>query len=134
MIVDLVSHWKKLKPHWVKEFPAKLWESHNEFVIDVNTSDVPSLRWKEGVYDIEPEDVQKHALSKNQIIGLKFSQGLIYSELGICKGMLMPHKKSKKLIRIDRNLTDMVFNTAIGIDVLKQQIRNEYDKYKIHKR
>lgn len=130
VIIDLVNHWKKLKPHWVNDFPATLWENKEDAVIDVNTTDVPNLKWKNGIYDIEPEDVMPYSLSKNEIIELKFSQGLIYSKLGICKGMLMPHKKSKKLIRIDRALTEIVFNTAIGIDVLKQEVMDEYSHYK----
>ena len=129
VIVDLVRHWQKLKPEWVKDFSANLWKKYEEFVIDVNTNNVPNIRWSDGIYDIEPEDVVHNALPHDEIINLKFSQGLVYNELGICKGMLMPNKKSKKLIRIDRSLTDIVFNTAIGIDALKGQIKKEYTHY-----
>lgn len=129
VIMDLVKHWQKLRPDWVNDFPATLWKHHEECVIDINTNDVPNFRWHEGVYDIEPEDVIPNALTQNKIINLKFSQGLIYNELGVCKGMLMPHKKSKKLVKIDRSLTDMVFNTAIGIDTLKEKIKKEYRTY-----
>jgi len=129
VIVDLVRYWQKRKPEWVKEFPSIFYKRHDEYVIDVNTNQVPNLRWQKGICDIEPEDVIPNALSKDKIINLKFSQGLIYTQLGVCKGMLMPHKKSKKLIQIDRALTDMVLNSAIGINALKESIKKEYKNY-----
>lgn len=129
-IIDLCNYWGKKRSNSVHVLPHKNWQKRIEQVIDINsTNNMPALRWQEGDYDINPEDVQKYSMLKDDVINLRFTAGLIFNDLGECLGMLMPHKKSKNLVQIDRSLLFTIFNTLIGMDKLKQSMLSEYRKY-----
>lgn len=130
VITDLVNHWKKERPDLIKEFTPKYWKNHDEYVIDMNSDEIPGFRWLEGLLDIEPNILVNRAIPKENVIKLKFSMGLVFKKSGYCVGMLLPHKKAKKLVIADRELLSNVLNTAIGIDKLKDSILEEYANYK----
>lgn len=129
-IIDLVQHWQKERPDLIKDFAPKYWKSHDEYVVDMNSDDLPGFVWQEGFYDVDPTILPERSIPKNDVIRLRFSMCLVFTKSGYCKGMLLAHKKAKKLIMVDRELLFNILGTAIGIDKLKDSILEEYDKYK----
>lgn len=129
VIVDLVYHWSKKRPELVKPFSVKYW-THQEHVIDINSSPIPELNWTGGIYDLDPKLLPKYELSEEQVRKLHFSIGLLFNNHGMCNGMLLAHKKSRQLIRVDKTLLFTIFNTAVGLDSLKDAIIKDYKDYK----
>lgn len=54
----------------------------------------------------------------------------MFDETGEGKGMIMAHKKSKKLVTINRELIEPIIDTAIAIDSIKDKIMEQYENYK----
>jgi len=129
VITDLSHYWYKKEPNLVKWFKPKNW-SRDVFVIDVNSKDVPNYRLIDGIYDINPDDVKPNALSNEAIIKLKFSAGIMFDKFGRCQGLLMSLKKKKILLLIEKPIFENILNTIIGMDTMKQNIKDEYLKYK----
>lgn len=131
VIIDMTNHWSKEKPEFIKIFPAKNWENHDELVVDVNSTQVPLMRWREGIYDVDPETLPGNIVPKNKVIDLKFSAGMLFDKYGNCKGMLMAIRKQKKLLLIKKPLLEKVLNTVIGMECMVTAVKEEYEKMKI---
>lgn len=130
VITDITNYWKKEKPEFIKVFPAKNWKNHVELVVDVNSTQVPLMRWREGIYDVDPETLPSNLISKDKVINLKFSAGMLFDNYGNCQGMLMPVRKQKKLLLIKKPLFEKILNTVIGIDWMVDAVKEEYEKLK----
>ena len=130
VIVDLTKYWSNKRREFVSVFPSKNWKNHDELVVDVNSSEVPAFRWREGVYNVEPEELVDHVIPKSKVIKLKFSMGLLFDESGNSIGILMPVRKAKRLLLIKKPLFEIIMNTVIGIDWLRNTLKEDYEKMK----
>lgn len=130
VIEDLVKYWMKEKSEFIKIFSSKKWRSHNEFVVDINSAEIPAFRFREGIYNLHPDELLSHTIVKKNIIRLRFSMGVIFDKKGNCLGMLMPIRKAKMLVWIQKPLFMKILDTVIGIDFLRISIKEEYDKMK----
>ena len=129
VIVQLTEYWWNKQPDLVKSFPAKNW-NRTDSVIDIHSNKVPILHWKEGVYDIDPNDVEPNSMFKEDVIKMKFKVGIIFNHHGECRGLLVAFPKKKKLILVDKQLLERVINTAIGIDTVKTRVLEAYKRFK----
>lgn len=130
VITDLTNHWRNKRSDLIKDFPSKYWKNHNEVVIDVNSSEIPMVRWKEWLYDADPETLRANFIPKEKIIGLKFSMGVMYDKYGNCQGMIMPIKKQKRLLLIKQPLFVQIMDTVFGIEFLRTHMKENYEKMK----
>jgi hypothetical protein len=130
VIIQLTEHWKNKKPHLVKELDPKFWEKHTEMVIDINSDKIPTFLQLDEMYYVEPHILRENCLFKEDVIKMKFTFGLMFDAFGEGKGMILSHKKSKKLILVDRELIEPIMNTAIAIDSIKDKIIEQYEDYK----
>ena len=80
VIEDLTKHWLKERPDLIKIFPSKLWNNHDEDVVDINSYKIPLYRWKDGIFNVEPEELKDHIIPKLKIIRLKFSMGILFDK------------------------------------------------------
>lgn len=133
VIMDMTNHWRKEKPEFIKVFPVKHWKNHDELVVDVDSTEAPLMKWREGVYDIDPEIIPNTLVSKDRVLKLKFSAGVLFDNYGHCKGMLMPVRKQNKLLLIKKPLFEKILNTVIGMDWMVNAVKEEYEIMKLTK-
>ena len=120
VISQLLEHWWNKHPEWVKSFSPRYWkeECKKYHVIDINSQDIPNGRWQDGTYYIEPKNVEQIAINKTRIIGMKVKIGLIFDHQGQSTGLLLAHRKSKKLIHVESQLFKKIIDTTVGINDL----------------
>ena len=120
VISQLLEHWWNKHPEWVKPFSPRYWkEEYKKYhVIDINSRDIPNGSWHDGTYYMEPKSVERIAIDKKSIIGMKVKVGLIFDRQGQSKGLLLALRKSKKLVRVKSQLFKKIIDTTVGIDNL----------------
>lgn len=129
VIIDLVKHWMATNSHLIKMMDTKMWIKTNENVLDMNSMDFINVKRRAGFFDIEPESVKTYRLSKDHIVS-KLFMGFTYDDLGYCKGMIIPYRKTKKMIIVERKFMDLIMDTAIGIDYFMKSFGEKFNTSK----
>lgn len=130
VIIDLTKYWSDKRREFINIFPSKYWKNHDELVVEVNSSEIPAFRWREGVYNVEPEELVDHIIPKSSVIKLKFSIGVLFDKSGNSLGMLMPVRKTKRLLLIKKPLFEIIMNTVIGMNWLRKSLKEDHEKMK----
>ena len=125
VIIDLVKHWMKTNPRLIKMTDTKTWIKTKDNVLDLNSPIYINVKRRNVLFDIEPESVVEYRLPKDYVIS-KLFMGLIYDDLGNCKGMIIPYRKQKKMIMVERKFMDLIMDTAIGIDYLLNSLSEKF--------
>lgn len=60
----------------------------------------------------------------------KLFTGFTYDNLGYCKGMIIPYRKQKKMIMVERKFMDLTMGTAIGIDYFMKSFGEKFNSPK----
>lgn len=107
----------------------KLWEcrerrsfiTSKKYFIDFDSQSYPELKKMDtGILDIFPEELKKYSIKSKTIMRQNFRAASVHKSDGACIEIIFPTKDHNKVIVTKPNLIDLILDTLIGINRLRE--------------
>ena len=111
-------------PKLIKFEKAKAWLVSKEFVLDLDSNEFLEIERQDDFWNVKPESMKKHQVSKINLNRLRINAGGCYNEDGIFLKMIMPNRKNGTYMIMPREFVDAILETCIGISWFKDNLKN----------